>query len=586
MSGGGGQTKGGDANPSHRTSSPTTAAPHSDLERQAWPVLAPDLIARLRAEGGQRSLADGDVLFEVGQKSYDLALILHGVIDIVDRSGDRVVVTIEAPNFVGELGMLMGQGTFLAGVARGQTEVIVVAQDRLRELVATVPEIADVVVTAFAARRRLLMEWAEGGLTIVGRESDRATIQLLTFASRNRIPYRFVDRANKDEMQRLTATCDLPAEGAAVITGHSDVLTDPSPRTLAAALGMDLSLDPESNELNAATTEGRVYDLAIVGAGPAGLAAAVYGASEGLSTIVIEDTAIGGQAGTSSRIENYLGFSTGVSGSELAYQGEIQAVKFGAHFAVPRRAIGLTEMAGTARQLTVELDDGSCVRTRALVLAMGVQYRSLPLDRLEAFEGAGIYYAATELEARFCRGTEVVIVGGGNSAGQAAMFLSRYASRTHILVRGDGLAETMSAYLTERIESDPKIEVHPQTEVSALHGTTRLDAITIRTGASGTETQIGTHALFIMIGAAPNTGWLGDTVDLDRSGFVITGRDVDQFATSRSGIWAVGDLRAGSVKRVASAVGEGSVVVSAVHRYLADMPPNLSRKLRSRHHED
>ncbi|WP_430448849.1 FAD-dependent oxidoreductase [Rhodophyticola sp.] len=586
MNGSGAQTEGGSASSIRRTSSPTAETPHSDLERQAWPVLAPDLVARLRAEGQHRKLADGDVLFEVGQKSYDLALILRGVIDIIDRSDDRVVVTIEAPNFVGELGMLMGQGTFLAGVARGQTEVIVIAQDRLRELVATVPEIADVVVTAFAARRRLLMEWAEGGLTIVGCDSDRDTIQLLTFASRNRIPYRFVDRTNKDEMQRLTATCDLPDEGSAVITGRSDVLTDPTPRKLAAALGMDLSLDPENNERNAATTEGRIYDLAIIGAGPAGLATAVYGASEGLSTIVIEDVAIGGQAGTSSRIENYLGFSTGVSGSELAYQGEIQAVKFGARFAVPRRAIGLTETTGAAPQLALSLDDGSCVQTRALVLAMGVQYRSLPLDRLEAFEGAGIYYAATELEARFCRGTEAVIVGGGNSAGQAAMFLSRYASRTHILVRGNGLAETMSAYLTERIESDPTIEIHPQTEVSALHGTTRLDGVTIRTGASGTETQIATHALFIMIGAAPNTEWLGDTIDLDRSGFVITGRNDDQFATSRPGIWAVGDLRAGSVKRVASAVGEGSVVVSAVHRYLAEMPPNVTLKPQADHHED
>ncbi len=559
------------ASPPRRTSS-TKGSGQSDLERQAWPVLAPDLVARLRDEGSLRTLAEDEVLFEVGQSSYDLALILRGGIDIVDRAGDRVVVTIEAPNFVGELGMLMGQGTFLAGVARGETEVAVVAQDQLRELVATVPEIADVVVTAFAARRRLLMEWAEGGLTIVGRESDRDTVALLTFASRNRIPHRFVDRDDGAEMARVGATCILPESGTAVVTGRAEVLVRPSPRALAAALGMDLPVAPASGAEGDATTGGRVHDLAIVGGGPAGLAAAVYGASEGLSTIVIEDAAIGGQAGTSSRIENYLGFSTGISGSELAYQGEIQAVKFGARFAVPRRATGLGDKStGTSPHMAVELDDGSCVRARAVVLAMGVQYRRLPLERLEHFEGAGIYYAATELEARFCRNTDAVIVGGGNSAGQAAMFLSRHARRTHILVRGDRLAETMSSYLAERIESDPSIELHPRSEVSALHGDDRLDAITVRENATGGGARIDTHALFVMIGAAPNTAWLGDAIALDRNGFVLTGHDGDPFATSRPGVWAVGDLRAGSVKRVASAVGEGSVVVSAVHRYLGDM---------------
>ncbi len=561
-----------DLSATSRRTSLTGGAAHSVLERQAWPVLAPDLVARLRDEGSLRTLSDGDVLFEVGQPSYDLALILRGGIDIVDRAGDRVVVTIEAPNFIGELGMLMGQGTFLAGVARGETEVVVVAQDRLRELVATVPEIADIVVTAFAARRRLLMEWAEGGMTIVGRESDRDTIRLLTFASRNRIPHRFVDRDDSAEMARVGATCSLPESGTAVVTGRAEVLVRPSPRALAAALGMDLPVVHTLEAEGDTTTGGRVRDLAIIGGGPSGLAAAVYGASEGFSTIVIEDAAIGGQAGTSSRIENYLGFSTGISGSDLAYQGEIQAVKFGARFAVPRRATGLGDKSTSAfPHMAIELDDGSCVRARAVVLAMGVQYRRLPLERLEHFEGAGIYYAATELEARFCRNTDAVIVGGGNSAGQSAMYLSRYARRTHILVRGESLAETMSSYLAGRIECDPAIELHPRSEVAALHGDDRLDAVTVRDNATGADMRIDTHALFVMIGAGPNTGWLGEGIDLDRSGFVVTGHDGDPFATSRPGVWAVGDLRAGSVKRVASAVGEGSVVVSAVHRYLRDL---------------
>ena len=383
---------------------------------------------------------------------------------------------------------------------------------------------------------------------------------LLEFASRNRIPHRFVDRAEAAAVAEIAAACALPETGTAVITGRNAVLADPDKRALADALGLRFAVDAA-----------RTYDLTVVGAGPGGLAAAVYGASEGLSTLVVEDTAIGGQAGTSSRIENYLGFSTGVSGAELAYQGEIQAVKFGARLAVPRRAVALRD--GTCAEepgaegsrepcLELELDDGARVRTRTVVLANGVQYRRLPLDRLEDFEGAGVYYAATELEARFCRGTDAVIVGGGNSAGQAAMFLSRHARRTHIVVRGQGLTETMSSYLSSRIEGDPRIELVTCCEVAALHGGERLEAVTLRNRDTGAERRIETRALFIMIGAAPYTDWLRGTVDLDAKGFVVTGRGGDPFATSKAGVFAVGDIRAGSVKRVASAVGEGSVAVS------------------------
>ena len=311
-------------------------------------------------------------------------------------------------------------------------------------------------------------------------------------------------------------------------------------------------------------------DLVVVGAGPGGLAAAVYGASEGLDTVVVEDIAIGGQAGTSSRIENYLGFPTGVSGADLAYLGELQAIKFGARLTMPRRATALDRRDdGTFR---IALDDGSALTARSVVVSTGASYRKLPLERLETFEGAGIYYAATDLEARFCRNTEVVIVGGGNSAGQAALFLSGHASHVHIAVRGDGLASSMSSYLLDRFEASERITVHAHAEVRALHGDKTLEAVTLaRRGAE--DLRIETRALFLMIGAAPNTGWLDGSVELDDRGFVLTGAAIDRMnplETSVPGVFAVGDVRSGSVKRVASSVGEGSVVVSAVHQHIRE----------------
>lgn len=536
-----------------RTSTPKTA-----LERTAWPELGDELLSTLRANGVARRLGTGEVLFDIGEDTYDLILVEEGAIDIVDRATDRPVVRIEAGNFVGELGMLMGQKTFFAAVSVAESRVVVVPQAVLRDLVATVPEIADIVVTAFAARRRLLMEWNEGGLILVGTDDDSAALRLLEFARRGQIPHRWIDRGDRSAIADLASRCDLPPAGAAAVFGRSSVLAAPSPRELAAAMGLDLAADAKAP-----------FDVIIIGAGPAGLAASVYAASEGLSVLVVEDIAIGGQAGTSSRIENYLGFPRGVSGSDLAYLGEVQAVKFGARLTAPRRA---TRLIDETDCFAVELDDGQCVRGRTIILANGVQYRRLPLDRLEDFEGQGVYYAATDLEARFCRNSQAVIVGGGNSAGQAAMFLSRHARCTHIAVRGDGLSATMSFYLTGRIENDDRIKLWTHTEVCRLHGKDRLEGVTLRDRDTGAEKDIETRALFIMAGAAPNTAWLEGQVNLDDKGFVLTGRSAgaerEGFETSRSGVYAVGDIRSGSVKRVASAVGEGSVVVSAVHAFL------------------
>lgn len=528
--------------------------PGSELERLAWPALDDEVLDHLRRAGVARDVEAGDVLFDVGQPGYDLVLLERGTLDIVDRADDQVVVTIHAPAFTGELGMLMKQGTFLACVAAEPSQVVVVSQQAVRSLVATVPEVSDVIVTAFAARRRLLIAWGEGGVIVVGRENDPESLRLRAFATRNGLPHRFVDRADEDAVAAVAATCDLPSNGTAVVVGRADVLARPTPRELAAALGLDLEVRSDER-----------FDVAVVGAGPAGLAAAVYAASEGLRTLVIEDTAIGGQAGTSSRIENFLGFPTGIAGADLAFRGEIQAIKFGARLTIPRRAVSLRPV---AEMFAVGLDDGSEVHARSVVLAAGVQYRRLPIDGIETFEGAGVYYAATHLEARLCADRDVVIIGGGNSAGQAAMFLSRYAACTHIAVRGEGLAATMSSYLSDRIDNDPRIRLWTRTEVVALEGDDRLREVTLENNRSGARERIESGALFVMIGARPNTAWLHDMVEVDDHGFIVTGTDGEPFATSTPGIYAVGDIRSGSVKRVASAVGEGSVVIAAVHRHL------------------
>jgi thioredoxin reductase (NADPH) len=540
-----------------------SANPRNELERTAWPEPRGTAAEALEGSGTRRRFDAGHVFFDVGQDGYDLVWLLTGALDIVDRRSGSVVTRISAPHFVGEIGMLTGQKTFLAGVATEPCEAVVVPREALMRLVATVPEVADLVVAAFAARRRLLIEWREGGLLLVGEERDARTAELREFATRNGIPFEFVDRSDTAALERLAALHDLPTEGAVVVTGSSRVLAAPSRSELAEAIGIRLTLDATD-----------LFDVAVVGGGPGGLAAAVYAASEGLCTVVIEDVAIGGQAGTSSRIENYLGFATGISGVDLAYQGVIQAVKFGAKLAVPCRAVGLRrDERRDCFEVTLDdgIETGRRIRARTVILANGIQYRRLPLPRLDAFEGRGVYYAATELEARFCRDTDAVIVGGGNSAGQAAMFLSRSARCTHVVVRGDGLSDTMSSYLSDRIESDDRIELVTGTRIEALHGDDHLEAVTLVETATGERRRIDTRALFIMIGAVPHTEWLEGVVALDDHGFVVTGAqgvESSPFETSLPGVFAVGDIRSGSVKRVASAVGEGSVAVSGVHSHL------------------
>jgi thioredoxin reductase (NADPH) len=438
------------------------------------------------------------------------------------------------------------------------TRVIEVPREAMLTLMSRTPEMSDIIITVFSARRRRQLDERDSNLRLIGEDEDRNVRRIAAFASRNRIPYTSL-ALGSPEAVATAASCSIAANQPAVIFGRGVVVNDPTPDKVARLLG--LNLDFRDDE---------AFDVLIVGGGPAGVAAGVYAGAEGLSALVVEDIAIGGQAGTSSRIENYLGFPTGISGADLVWRGEVQAMKFGTRFAMPRRVVLLERLEDESFCAT--FDTGQRVRAKAVVVATGVQYRRLPIDRLEAFEGAGIYYAATEIEARYCKGMDAVIIGGGNSAGQAAMFLSRSVRCVRVLVRGASLAASMSSYLSSRLKADPGIAIEFGADVIALHGGDHLEAVTVRNAKTGATRIVDTRALFIMVGAMPNTEWLSGLVDLDDKGFVITGSGVggaaSPFATSRPGIFAVGDVRAGSVKRVASSVGEGSVVISKVWEFV------------------
>ena len=518
----------------------------------AWPVFSEHAMDMLRSAGDVLHPESGELLWDAGDP-YDLHLVLAGGVLLVDRRDDRVVFVIEEGDFVGELGMLMGQRAFLPGVAMDGTALLRVRVEKLRKLVEISGELSDVLLTALDARRDLLKRIGEGGLVLAG-DDDRDLHRLQDFAERNQLPYRTVLRSDPSAWTDLAQTCALPEAGTAVVTGQRRVMVAPTTRDLATALGIDLW----------GISDNFRCEVLVVGAGPAGLAAAVYGASEGLDVVVIEDVAIGGQAGSSSRIENYLGFYRGVSGGELGRAAMLQAVKFGTRLVSPRSVTGLSEVPDGFR---VRLDDEHDVLASAVIIASGVRYRRLNLAGLADLEGRGVYYAASQLEANVVSGRNAVVVGGANSAGQAALFLAQHAGQVHVLIRRDDLRDTMSNYLAQRLTHHERVTVHPRSELREVHGTSRLDALTWRDHAMDRDVRLDAAALFLMIGADPCTTWLNEvSVELDAKGFVVT---YDGFATSVPGLFAIGDVRAGSVKRVASAVGEGSVVISAVHSYLA-----------------
>ncbi|MEO1102655.1 MAG: FAD-dependent oxidoreductase [Pseudomonadota bacterium] len=532
---------------------------------QIFPKLSDEEIARATPFGTRERLAKGTRLFSRGERVVDCFVIVEGSVAIIDRAGGEAeVITVHGPrNFTGELDLFNNRKILVDGEMGEDGEVIRLSRSQLHNLMAAEPDIGETMTRALILRRVALIEQTQGGVTVVGERRGGDTLRIIRFLRRNGFPTRVVEAQSEEGAALLEGhACGAPM----VLGAHDGALHNPSTRDLAVSLG-----------LFEGPGEG-VWDVTVVGAGPSGLAAAVYGASEGLRTLVLEGEAPGGQAATSSRIENYLGFPTGISGQALAGRAQVQAQKFGATISVPQRVASID---CDKSPYTLLLEDGTAVRTYAVVVASGVVYRKLAIDNLARFEGYGVHYAATALEGDLCRGSEVAVVGGGNSAGQAAIFLAGHADHVNILIRGDSLAASMSDYLVARIEASANITLHRNTEVSALHGDRFLEATTWRNSATGAEERRRITNLFLMIGAAPNTDWLGECVSRDRNGFVHTGAQVmarwpldrppAPLETSQPGVFAVGDCRAGSVKRVASGVGEGSVCVQAVHSVVSEL---------------
>lgn len=547
-------------------SSPPVLDPSDPYAREAqtFPTLSEEQAHRIAAYGTIETLADGTPTFRRGERSVDFFLILSGTIEIYDTEADgseRVFTEHGARQFTGEMDLFNNRQILVSGRSRGETRVVRVARPGFRHLISTETDIAEIIMRAFILRRVGLIRHAQGGVVLIGPAHGADTLRLQRFLTRNGYPHRLLDTESEPDAGGFLECFAIGAEALPVlILPGETLLRNPPTHALADALGITEALDPDL-----------VYDLCVVGAGPSGLAAAVYGASEGLATIVVEGVAPGGQAGTSSKIENYLGFPTGISGQALAGRAQAQAQKFGARLFISRHAVRL---ACDREPHGVLLDDGQQIQARAVVVATGATYRTLDVEGYRRFEGAGIHYAATAMEATLCGDEEVAVVGGGNSAGQAAVFLSRTAAHVHVLVRAEGLAATMSDYLVQRIAQSPHITLHSRSEIVGLAGDDRLRQLTWRNRDTGAEETRAIGNVFVMIGAVPNTGWLDGCLALDPKGFVVTGAgDATPYETSVPGIFAVGDVRAGSVKRVASGVGEGSVVVAAVHRFLdPDLP--------------
>jgi thioredoxin reductase (NADPH) len=542
---------------------------------EAYPELTPELWDGLIAYATAQDVRVGDVLFAAGQPSYDLILIERGAAHLIREDAgagaDVLVVEFAAHDFIGELSLLTGQATYLTARVVQDGRVHRIAPEAFRRLMDEGTDVADVVLRAMLARRRQLQGGeAARSVEILGSALSASALALRTYAARQQLPHTWTD-IDSDAGAALAAAIHAGPEDLPVVMTPRGELRHATPETLAAQVG--LSYSPAT---------GTIVDLVVIGAGPAGLAAAVYGASEGLNTLVLEGVAAGGQAAASSRIENYLGFTSGISGAELTGRAAVQAQKFGARIASPSEVTGLDVGDGA---FLVVLADGTTVPARSVVIATGARYRSLPLPRWRELEGAGIYYAATELEARTCGNRPVTVIGGANSAGQAALYLAGRGSAVTLAVRGEDLQAGMSAYLADRILAHPAITVRTASEVVALHGAEHLDAITVRTDGAG-EVRQECRALFCFIGAVSATEWL-DGVAVDDHGFILTDSDLAAddlgavweelgrrplpFETSQPGVFATGDVRAGSTKRVAAAVGEGSSAVRSIHQVLGSV---------------
>jgi thioredoxin reductase (NADPH) len=547
----------------------------AEVRAQAFPVLTADQISRVRPLSKVRNVKVGDILFEPGDMDISFFVLLSGSMEIVqpERHAERLIVNHDAGEFTGEMTMISGRRGLVRGRVTEAGEFLEMTSDDLRNLVARDAELSDIFMRAFILRRVALITRGLGNVILLGSRHSAQTLRLREFLTRNGHPHTYVDLDTDTTYQDLLDQFRVtPDEVPVVICNNSTVLRRPSIQELARCLG-----------LNAHITATEVRDLVIVGGGPSGLAAAVYGASEGLDVLVIEAESPGGQAGSSSRIENYLGFPLGISGQELAGRAAAQAQKFGAKMLI---AANVVKLNCERRPYELSVDCGQTIRARTVVIASGAQYNKPNIDNLKKFEGQGVYYGATYIEAQLCGKNEAIVVGGGNSAGQAAVYLSQTASKVHMLVRAGQLSETMSRYLIQRIEENPAIEMHYCTEVVALDGDTQLERVTWRDNNTGETSTHDIRHVFIMAGAAPRTEWLNGCLAMDDKGFILTGRDLDPVAhdfkwplsraplmleTSLPGVFAVGDVRAGNVKRVASAVGEGSISIYLVHRVLAEL---------------
>ena len=546
-----------------------------DIRGELFPRLTQEQIERIRPLSKVRPVKAGEILFEPGDSDVPFYVVLSGEMEIVqpELRGERLIVRHGAGSFAGEITMISGRRTLVRGRAATSGEFLQMSNPDFRALVARDAELSEIFMRAFILRRVSLINQGFGNVILLGSRHSAATLRLREFLTRNGHPHTYVDldtdTTYQDLLDHFHVTVD---EVPVVICNNRTVLRHPTIQELANCL-----------DLNAHIERTDVRDVVIVGAGPAGLAAAVYGASEGLDVLVIESDSPGGQAGSSSRIENYLGFPMGISGTELAGRAATQAQKFGANVMV---ANNVTKLNCDNRPYELTVDGGQTIRARSVVIASGAQYKKPKLDNLKQFEGQGIYYGATYIEAQLCGKDDLIVVGGGNSAGQAAVYLSQNAGKVHMLVRSNQLSDTMSRYLIQRIEENPAIEVHYCTEIVGLEGDSQLERVAWQNKITGQRSTHDIRHVFIMAGASPHTDWLKGCLALDEKGFILTGRDLDPVAhdfkwplerapfmleTSLPGVFAVGDVRSGNVKRVASAVGEGSISIHLVHRVLAEL---------------
>jgi thioredoxin reductase (NADPH) len=539
-----------------------------------FPKLTPEQIRRIAAYGRMRSVQPGEVLIEQGDTSVPFFVVITGEVEIVRPfDAHETLVTVHGySEFTGEVNMLSGRRSFFRARVTKPGKVIELGHQQMLTLVQTDAELSDILMRAFILRRVELITAGVGDIILIGSTHSASTLRIKEFLMRNGHPYSYIDLEHDPDVQNLLDSFQISASEIPVLICRGQlVLRNPANQQIADCLGFNESID-----------QTQVRDLVVIGAGPSGLAAAVYGASEGLDVMVLETGSPGGQAGSSSRIENYLGFPTGISGQDLAGRAYIQAQKFGAHILIAKA----TRLICDRRPYIIELENGARISTRIIVIATGAQYRKLPLENLSRFEGAGVYHGATFMEAQLCGGEEVIVVGGGNSAGQAAVFLAQTTKHVHMLVRSSGLAATMSRYLIRRIENSPTITLRPQTEIVAVEGGNHLDSVYWQNSQTGQTEKHQISHVFVMTGADPNTRWLDGCIVLDDKGFIKTGPDLSTenlsaagwpltrqpylLETSLPGVFAVGDVRGGSIKRVASAVGEGSIAISFVHQVLQE----------------